>query len=254
MSVLGGMFASAGSSFLNSMASGHGSTLGSRIMRPYQDFETPWGKGPYTGFAQYGLGWRVADAKAAGIHPLFALGNAGTGATVNMPHRPRAGGGGGGYSGGGGPSKSAEARAEEAHRQNMQRGHVELLKAQSDLRRMVQLENYKRPVLWPPGGQPGGEAITYPFGTKTAPRLVKRPLTVESRRSIPAFIEMSGPKGRRMIRNPEIGDELAEVDTAVRPWADVYDAYMGRKRFAPKYPVSKSGYYYYKQKIKRSNR
>ncbi len=244
-----------GSAFLNAAGSQHGSTLASRGLRPYQDFETPWGKGPYTGFARHGLSWRVEDAKAAGIHPLFALGNAGTGATVNVPHRPRAGGGGGGYSGGGGPSRNAERRAEEQHRQNMARGNVELLKAQSDLRRMIQTENYKRPVLWPPGAQPGGESVTYPAGSRAGLPLGRRPMTQTARGSMPSHTEMVSRKGRRRVLNQDLGlDEVGQIDYAVRPLLEAYEAYMGRKRFAPKYPVSKSGYYYYKQKIKRLNR
>ncbi len=109
MSLLGGMFASAGSSFLNASASQHGDTFASRTLRPYQNFNTPWGKGPYLGFAQNSVRWRVEDAKAAGIHPLFALGGAGTGATVNVPHRPRSGGGGGYLPPGGPLEKRGEA-------------------------------------------------------------------------------------------------------------------------------------------------
>ncbi len=218
MSILGGMFASAGSSFLNSMASGHGDTLGSRIMTPYQNFNTPWGKGPYTGHLKEGIRWRVEDAKAAGIHPLFALGSPGAGATVNVPHRPRSGGGGGTYPQGG-PSKSAERRAEEQHQQNIQRGHVELLKSQSELRRMLQVENYKRPALWPEdeGQSMGQGAQVYPFGTKKGLPLRKRPLVQFPRTSRPMRAEIIADDGYRYrIIDPDTGDEISQADLAAQ--------------------------------------
>lgn len=104
MSVGLGMLAQAGSSFLNSMASQHGNTLASRLARPYQDFETPWGKGPYwTGQTQAeAQTWKydalMASAKKHGIHKLYAMG---TGPSISGgPVRagtagPQASGGGG---------------------------------------------------------------------------------------------------------------------------------------------------------------
>lgn len=75
------MFAQAGQTFLDSMAKGHGATIGSRILRPYQDFETPWGKGPYWNeWSIPALQRRQFDAsmrsfKKWKIHPLFGLGS-----------------------------------------------------------------------------------------------------------------------------------------------------------------------------------
>ena len=211
-----GMFG--GSAFLNAAGSQHGNTWASRIYRPYQDFDTPWGKGPYTGFAKEGVRWRVEDAKAAGIHPLFAMGNAGVGATVKVPHRPQAAGGGG-YSGGGGVTKNAERRAQEQHEQNMERGNVELMKSQSELRRMVQTENYKRPQNWPDDGAQGGggqgAAKVYPFGTKRGLPLNRRPLEMTARRSLPMRTEVIADDGYRYrIIDPDTGDELSQMDLA----------------------------------------
>ncbi len=220
MSLLGGMGMFGGSSFLNAAGSQHGGTFASRILRPYQDFETPWGKGPYWSeeLMNRRIQGTVADAKAAGIHPLFALGGGGGGGggAVNMPHRPRSGGGGG-YSGGGRPSKGAERRAQEAHEQNLERGHVELLKSQSELRRIIQLENAKRPVNWPdhhPGtGGMDDSAVVYPMNTKRGLPVHRRPLQMTSRSSIPQNIETVGDDGYRYrITNPELGDEVSEAD------------------------------------------
>ena len=152
MSIVGGMGMFGGSSFLNAMGSQHGETQANRLMRPYSNWDTPWGKGPYwdkdyaektrlSAEAREDTKYQrsVADAKAAGLHPLFALGASGPG-------------GGGGISVGGGsrpgpqisrgsgsaPSvalrnKFAEKRAQEEHEINMERGAIENLKAASEL-------------------------------------------------------------------------------------------------------------------------
>ncbi len=211
----------------------------------------------------------VRGARKAGLHPLFALGagggsSGGTSVSVggSSPSGSYLGEGiarAGATIGRGITASGINKRAEELHNLTMARGgvalerdQVELMQAVSELKRMEQLANITRPAIWPAGAQPGGESVTYPMGTRSGVPLKKRPLTNTSRTSIPAFVEMVGPAGRRMIRNPDIGDELAEVDTMVRPWMDMYEAYMGRGRFNPKYPVSKSGYYYWKQRAKRA--
>lgn len=98
----GGMFASAGSTFLNTLAGSHAATIADRTLRPYQDFDTPWGKGPYwdaaTMAAAQKLGietdWdtRMAKAKEYKIHPLFALGGS-PGYSPSFSGEPRRGSG-----------------------------------------------------------------------------------------------------------------------------------------------------------------
>ncbi len=177
--VFGGMMASAGSTFLNTMAQGHGQTMGSRILRPYQNFETPWGKGPYYDEAMMIRGEereykrqdtaiqrRVADAKAAGLHPLFAMGMQGSSPTFSggAPRAQRAP-----ISRGAGsmPAQGllraatmggAEKRANEEHDMNIERGHIENLKAASELALLqqrlqagdIELGSYRNPADLPP--------------------------------------------------------------------------------------------------------
>lgn len=210
---------------------------------------------------------RVIDAKAAGLHPLFALGTSASSSPSFM-------GASSGSFAGEGLARAGEHIAEgmradtrqkrttrldavsaQIHNLRLQKmtkeiqlDDMEIMKRASDLKYAEQ-----RHLYWGnPGGTGGGlESMTYPYGTKEGPPLNMRPLTAEGRRSIPAFMEMAGPAGRRMIRNPDIGDELSEVDTMVRPWYDYAKSFYNKSRFRPTMKNPKSFYYYWKNYYKR---
>jgi len=175
---------------------------------------------------------RVADAKAAGIHPLFALGASG------------------GYSGGGasfGQSRSGtqfstgglgsaidRAMAEksrktrmgtlDAAQAEMQKAQIRNLNSRSQINEIEAMarsseEAKGRQDVWSTGagrgnfgdyGVEGGEARTFPL--KSRGRDVHmRPLTQSSRSSIPEMIEIVGDDGYRYrIVNPALGDEVAQ--------------------------------------------
>ncbi len=212
----------------------------------------------------------VQGARKAGLHPLFALGAGGGGSTGGTSVSVGGSSPSGSYLGEGIAragatmgraivAKGAAKRADELHQLTMARGgvalerdQVELMQAQSELKRMEQLANVTRPPLWPgaPGGE-GDDVALYPYGTKTGLPLVKRPLKNTARESLPSRVESVGRKGRRSIINPELNlDEVSQVEWMTRPWLEMYEAYLGRGRFNPRYPVSKAGYYYWKQRAK----
>ncbi len=210
----------------------------------------------------------VADAKAAGLHPLFALGSAGAGsASISLGPTPT-----GSYAGTG-ISRAGEAigqgitqhykdkrtgrldaAAAELHslrvtkaQKEIQLDDAQLMKMASDLKLSEQQNLY-----WGGGAQTfplsggGPESMLQGYRSRAGLPLNQSPIVNRARESIPAFMEMKGPAGRRMIRNPEIGDELAEVDTAVRPWWDTAESYWNRHKFRPKGNNPAAYYYYWK--------
>jgi len=221
------------------------------------------------------LQYAVKDAAAAGLHPLFALGSGGAssfggGTTIGPTPTGSASGTGlvraGEAIAQGLSAKAAgkrttrlDAAASELHSLRVRdaQGKIYLddlegMKRVSDLKLAEQQFTY-----WqhPSGGlsaEGGPESMTFPMGTRQGPPLMKRPLTATSRRSIPAFMEMVGPKGRRNIRNTAIGDELAEVDTAVRPWMDYAQSF--RRKFAPSMKNPAAYYYYWKNYYRKKGR
>lgn len=172
MSLAGGMSMFGGSAFLNAMGSQHGTTQANRLMRPYQNFETPWGKGPYWSeeLMNRQIQGRVADAKAAGLHPLFAMGYTGAGGSGGnvTPQRPQAGPGA--------PSVSSRGKQSPLQRQMdeltirrqrvaLEKDQVELMAARSAEARIEQAANYKRSAPLPdeyktPAALPPAETMT----------------------------------------------------------------------------------------------
>lgn len=176
----------------------------------------------------------VADARAAGLHPLFALGTAGS-----------YGGGAGGWVGGGQGGSAAGAgiaRAGEHIAQGMRQAKAnertesmdaataqihalrvtkmgkeiqlddaELLKRASDLR---MAENQL--LYWGDGStaSAGADVKSYPYGTKLGPPLEQRPLVASARQSMPETVESVSPSGERLqLLNPDLGlDEVGQAE------------------------------------------
>ncbi len=173
----------------------------------------------------------VAGAKAAGLHPLFALGAGGgsSGTSVSVPGQAPTGSHlGEGIARAGeqvarGLSAAGTAgQAAELHRLAMARGgvalerdQIELLKSASELKRMEQLSLIGRAPLWPAGVQEGGESATYPAGTKRGVALAATPITSTSRRSSPLWMEAKGPHGRERMMSPDLN--MDEINQAI--WA-----------------------------------
>ncbi len=177
----------------------------------------------------------VADAKAAGLHPLFALGTAGS-----------YGGGAGGFVGGGGGSAAGagiaragehiatgmrqakagertevlDAASRQIHDLRIQKmgreialDDAELMKRASDLK---MAENQL--LYWGDGGtglSTGGlESRAYPYGTKRGPPLSMRPLIATARQSMPETVESVGRGGEYLqLLNPDLGlDEVGQAE------------------------------------------
>ncbi len=235
-----------------------GATLAASALSSSSGASSGWGKQVYadqkaredTRFQR-----SVADAKAAGLHPLFALGTAGS-----------YGGGAGGWVGGGGtPSGTAmgagiarageqiatgmrtakagerteklDAAGAQIHAlrvtkmgKEIQLDDAELAKRASDLAMAQQSLG-----MWGDGGtgMSTGDlsSKTYPYGTKAGPPLNMRPLTASARESMPMMIEQVGPKGRRMIMNPALGDEVAQVYNTVDPWVQYGESFYNKRRW-----------------------
>lgn len=213
--MFGGIMASMGNQFLQSFASNHGETFGSRTMRPFTQFETPWGKGPYWNIqsiphvtrqnARKGLLGTVEGARQAGLHPLFALGSGGGGGFQGGPVRggdsPRVGSGGGA----GVPRTMTDAQ-------------VEAVKASA-------ANDYAQASYWDAkaaqlgqakGGDPnagfGGEGVTITKLPQGRP-IAKRPLIEEPRKSVPMRMEVIADDGYRYRPiSKDVGDEMAELD------------------------------------------
>lgn len=195
----------------------------------------------------------VNDAKAAGLHPLFALGTSGSfgGGGQSFP-------GTGSYAGDG-ISRIGDAVAEgitgtaaekrtskldaagrEIHVRRLAKmdreialDDAELLKRASDLKMAEQQSLY-----W---GNPGGamgagmggpESRTFPMDTKRGLELQRRPLTMSSRSSIPEKIEVVGADGHRYtIVNPALGDEVSQFDYLIeRGQRALKQIYRGRQQ------------------------
>lgn len=195
------------------------------------------------------LPYLVDNAKAAGLHPLFALGTSGT-------FSPSYGGqGGGGKSGsyigegiaqaGGaiargvtGAARQKETSALHALRlQKAQReiklDDMEILKRASDLKMAEQ-----NPMWGDTDTGLGSESKLYPYGTKMGPPLSARPLKASPRTSVPLWSEVVGPGGRRTrVMNPEMGmDEIGQIEfirQQAQDWAA--DQLMQRRRAAQRH-------------------
>jgi len=221
-----GMLAQAGQNFLDASATQHGNTFASRTARPFEQFETPWGKGPYwnevnipqvtAANTRAQIHGGVKAAKETGLHPLFALGRSGS-FSGGMSPQPRQG-----------PMASGGSRVASSLSE-AQRG---LLEAQKD--ELGAKADYWRSLSekarQAPGGDPnssfGGPGVTVsPLGTKRGVPLIRRPLVNEPRSSAPLTMEIIGDDGYRYkVLNPERFDELAQGDLT----------YEMAKRFGPK--------------------
>lgn len=187
------------------------------------------------------LPYLVDNAKAAGLHPLFALGTS----SNYTPSFGTQGGGGksGSYIGEGiaqagravgkgvmqASQNKANAEIHDLRLQKMRKeialDDMEILKRASDLKMAEQ-----NPMWGDTDTGLGSETKIYPFGTKSGPPLNMRPLTAMGRQSIPKYVEQVGPKGRRKIINPELGmDETGQAHWLIDPYEQYLRAMYSRK-------------------------
>ncbi len=179
----------------------------------------------------------VADAKAAGLHPLFALGSAGAGsASIAMSPTPTAGGSaaagiaaagktiGEGIRGYAKGKRTArlDAAAAELHALAVRsaQGKIQLddLEAQrraSDLAVSTQRQFWGDSDTGIGGvmeGQPSDTKI-FPYGTRAGIPLELRPRTDYGLKSRPLRSEVIADDGYRYrIIDPDTGDELSQAD------------------------------------------
>ncbi len=159
----------------------------------------------------------VADAKAAGIHPLFAMGA--------VPAT-----GGGSFMPGQSPSGSALgegiSRAGAQIARGMGRKGQDLLLASQiksneasaarDMASAAATDSARKRAEAEALSirnveDIGGGAQLFPIGTRSGPPLNRRPLVSLPNQSIPEFIEGVGPGGTIKVMNPELGmDEVAQ--------------------------------------------
>ena len=203
----------------------------------------------------------VADAKASGIHPLYALGAGPSGGGGGLP--PSFGPASGGFMGGQSPSGSAlgegirgvasaasgyikESAKAPYYAANMRQ--IESQTAVNEALAMKYASEAKRAesdalnVRSFEGWEPGRAemAKVHPLGTKVGAPLRRRPIVSTGRTSVPQFVEIVGPHGRRMILNPEMGlDEVGQVDYMVRPYMEWLKTWKARRRWDPKWRSSR---------------
>lgn len=181
---------------------------------------------------------RVADAKAAGIHPLFAMGNAGASSGGFVGQSASGSHLGDGIANAGAQIARGMRASDIKKRQSAQdevamalnAAQIRNLNSRSDANDWA-TEQAKASAMktaegdvWSTGAGRGdslnssgvgnAEARTYPIGTKLGRPVNQRPLTQTSRRSIPERIEFVGKDGERyQILNPEGGmDEIGQAD------------------------------------------
>ncbi len=198
----------------------------------------------------------VADAKAAGVHPLFALGGRASGSGAGMPSPPTSGGSGyipGQHSTGSGLGTGLRAAARGIRGIAAgQPSALEVSQTELNTARSMQIasetKRAEQNALSLPGWQPGpGDMATvHPLGTRTGVPLNRRPLTSTGRKSMPEYIEVIGPGGRPLtVINPDLGlDEYAQVHYAWQKLKEYGEeklrepgSYYRWKKAKPAYPT-----------------
>ncbi len=158
-------------------------------------------------YAQNKYPWAVESAKEAGLHPLFALGAAGSGGTLGGANTTiRAGGGGGGY---GARSPNKAMMAAQIRTEGL-RG--DFLQEQIEASRAARQRQ----------GQPydsGEGAIVYPMGSKVgSPLSWGEPLRDRARVDYPTTSRpmkttvIADDGARFRIIDPDTGDEVSQAD------------------------------------------
>ncbi len=174
----------------------------------------------------------VADAKAAGLHPLFALGSSANFSPSGQYISQTGSAAGEGVARAGEHIAQGMRRAQTGERQvqmdaaskqihdlrlqkmtrEISLDDMEIMKRASDLK---MAENQL--LYWGDGSsaQAGGpESKTYPYGTQAGPALSQRPLVASARQSMPETVESVSPDGTRMaLLNPDLGlDEVGQAE------------------------------------------
>ena len=238
MSMLGGMLNTA-------FKTDYPATSPFALWRDDYDRRAREGEAKY--YAQNQVPWLVQGAKAAGIHPLALL----PGGTSQMrgSNTPLAAPGGGNYYRPGRPETSKQLTSLQIERANLENDYLREQIIDSQHARAMQGQSYTTQdgVTVHPVGRKAGAPLTVRTHTPRAQ-------AVEPNRNIPEFIVQEGPSGRRKIRNPAVGDELAEIDTAVRPWleylGELYNEAFNRKWSQPGPQAdAKAKYYYWRRRL-----
>lgn len=207
---------------------------------------------------------RAADARAAGLHPLFAMGVSGAGIspTTVQSSDPYPGQSSSGSHLGRGIEKAGQqiaagmTRAGNARMRAAQLRNLEARSTLTEAQAMQIASDTKRieQSAWTQntgvvGDFPLEEAKTFPVGTKRGLELYKRPLTQSSRSSIPEKIEVMGKDGfRYRIVNPALGDEVSQFDYAYEKGKRVLKKIFRNPRRGKWRPRPKPQYQRYRRK------
>ncbi len=178
---------------------------------------------------------RVRDAKAAGIHPLFALGASGGGGGYQVTGQSDSGSFLGEGIARAGQQIAQGMRKEKAGVRQAGQDEANLTMAAAQIRNLNSrsaineiealaassaLKNAEQDV-WNTGagrgdslgvGVGGAEARTFAIGTRRGRELQRRPLTQTSRTSIPLTTEVVGRDGYRYTVINQQWDEVSQVD------------------------------------------
>ncbi len=174
----------------------------------------------------------VADAKAAGLHPLFALGSSANFSPSGQYATQTGSAAGEGIARAGEHiatgmrtakagerTEKMDAASAQIHQlritkmgKEIQLDDAELMKRASDLR-MAETQF----LNWGDGGtglSTGAlQSKTYPYGTKLGPPLSMRPLTATGRQSMPETVESVSDRERLQLLNPDLGlDEVGQAE------------------------------------------
>lgn len=213
--------------------------------------------------------YAAADAKRAGLHPLFALGGGVSGSNASPTFNaggsvynpvPETGSGlGEGIAAAGRAvqsyMESREGQAQQGRLLDAQIRAQNASAARDEAQALATASAAKRAEQRAlQGPRPG-----IPLGAQAGTPLHKRPLESSPRRSEPRNIEVVGPNGRRTIMNPDLGmDELGQIEFAFSPmmdWASaLYDDAFNRKWYRPKKGLknARNIYHYWKEFYKRA--
>ncbi len=171
---------------------------------------------------------KVKGAKAAGIHPLFALGTSSSYSPTSYTSGAVAPQGfSGSYAGEGLAkasrhigrgimNKAAAAKAAEIHELQIQKMKGEIQLDQSALLDAASKRKLAEQSMYWGDSDPGitgEETKVYPYGTKQGLPLELRPLAQTARRSLPLRSEVIADDGYRYrIIDPDTGDEASQAD------------------------------------------
>lgn len=170
-------------------------------------------------FAQHGIRWRAEDAKAAGLHPLYAMGGSGAAFTPSSQAIFSASEGAsmGQNIGRAIGAANDEARSREAQlaliEAQRKKTDMETLVLASDIKRQEQAINVAKPAPFLP---PGVVAQSYPVQQPGAPLEVGPWVDGQHYLTIP---EGASPASRAAAAAPYLTNAYGEAARSLRRWS-----------------------------------